>query len=150
MDNLNNEGTTLTTLVSTDLTDEAILTDNRVIEAVAAATAAATRSERAVWQEDVSLMNDIINEAAERADLCSAYESALDDVNARCTRIELQGRSRSYTAAINLTVSFEARGNDEAYDRAASIAQAIYNSGDNLYGETYTVDAADHDDVEPN
>ena len=131
-----------------DTTTETSL-EQQLAEAEQRGHLAGVQATSALWQADVALMNDILNERADEADLCSRYEDALDYVNARCSMIQLQGRSRSYTASITLSVDYEAGAHD-ASDRADEIAEALARHGDNLGYQTYTVNGADVNDTYAN
>lgn len=77
------------------------------------------------YERDVERMNQILNESADDANLCSRYEDALDEVNRRCKRITLTGRERTFTATVNVTLSFDAtRGSEQ--DQAEELMQTIF------------------------
>jgi vacuolar-type H+-ATPase subunit E/Vma4 len=92
-----------------------------------ALTAARIEGRREVirdYEADLERLNDILNDAAQQADLCSQYEAALDRVNAACTRIHLVGRERDYTTNLTVTVSFQSTP-DNAESEAQNIAENI-------------------------
>lgn len=81
------------------------------------------------WATSVQLMNDILNEAAEDADLCERYEDALDKVNEQCKLIELKGRQKLWRVFIEFEVEVSASNESKADEIAESIAQYIGDGG---------------------
>lgn len=79
------------------------------------------------WAADVQLMNSILNQAAEDADLCDQYEKALDKVNEQCKLIELEGRRKPWRVFIELVVDVEASTEDKADNIAEDIASYLNN-----------------------
>ena len=89
-----------------------------------------TRDINAAWISDVQLMNDILNEAAENADLCDQYENTLDKVvNQQCKLIELKGRQKPWRVFIEVEVEVSASTKDKADDIAEGIARYIGDGG---------------------
>ena len=81
------------------------------------------------WATSVQLMNDILNEAAEAADLCDQYEKTLDKVNEQCKLIELKGRQKLWRVFIEVEVEVSASNESKADEIAESIAQYIGDGG---------------------
>lgn len=81
------------------------------------------------WATDVQLMNDILNEAAENADLCDQYENTLDKVNQQCKLIELKGRQKLWRVFIEVEVDVTASSENKADEIAEGIARYIGDGG---------------------
>lgn len=62
------------------------------------------------FYRDVGLLNDILNEAADAADLCDKYEEAIAEVNRQCELIKLTGRNRQVRVRVEVEFHVEASG----------------------------------------
>ena len=99
------------------------MTEPTHIDIAEARTVARTERDEA-WRADVERMSEILNDAADRANLCSDYEAAIDQVNRTCTLVQLLPRAREYSATITVVVRLTCR-EDEAGDRAREAADTL-------------------------
>jgi hypothetical protein len=112
-------------IINTNEPTAAVDPDLAALEsALAAARVEGRREVIRDYEADLERLNDILNDAAQQADLCSQYEAALERVNSACTRIHLVGRERDYTTNLTVTVSFQSTP-DNAESEAQNIAENI-------------------------
>lgn len=100
------------------------------------------------WEADFDKVSELLVDEARSRDWCSDYDRFVETVNARLTRGSLWTRERSYTATIELQISFTVDHGTDADDMASNIAAAIHRYGDNLGDYAFTINEYSTDNVD--
>lgn len=99
------------------------------------------------FERDAERISEALIAKAEEKGWCGEYEDFVSEVNRRNTHIELRHREADFTAQLIVPVSFTCAPGD-AQEMADRIAMALYNRGDNLGDDTYTIGTVRVDEVE--
>jgi hypothetical protein len=100
------------------------------------------------WERTVAIIGERLIEEAQRRDWCSEYDSFVESLNTSLPIGELPTRIVEYTASLIIEVSFDCRRNEDAYDIASELSNALYRLAyQNLTGHEVSVRESSTDNV---